>query len=138
MTRYENRMKRRDFLRRSAATAACAVPLLVPRHVLGGPDQLPPSERVNVAGIGVGKTPLSQFQVGTNAVLDLVNPRDGLQLILEEPVLDASQLREVVPPRAVHQGVFVDPAYTRRVRPQRGPRLRREFSGDLAQILQHP
>ena len=27
---------------------------IVPRHVLGGPGQTPPSEKVNIAGIGIG------------------------------------------------------------------------------------
>src|SRR5260370_32892174 len=43
---------RRSFL---SATAAAGFSLtIVPRHVLGGPGQVPPSERVNVAGIGAG------------------------------------------------------------------------------------
>jgi predicted dehydrogenase len=43
--------------RRSFLAAAGAVALgvtIVPRHVVGGPGQLPPSERVTVAAIGVG------------------------------------------------------------------------------------
>ena len=44
-------LNRRAFL----ATAAMASTItIIPRHVLGGPGQSPPSERVNVAGIGVG------------------------------------------------------------------------------------
>jgi predicted dehydrogenase len=39
-------------LGRTAAAAAAAT--LVPRHVLGGPGQTPPSEKLNLAGIGVG------------------------------------------------------------------------------------
>jgi predicted dehydrogenase len=35
----------------AAATAALAV---VPSHVLGGPRRVPPSEKINIAGIGVG------------------------------------------------------------------------------------
>ena len=54
MTSPENRLKRRDFLRKSVAGAALAGSVIVPRHVLGGPGQTPPSEKVNVAGIGVG------------------------------------------------------------------------------------
>ena len=42
---------RRAFL---AANAAAFSFLVVPRHVLGGPGYLAPSERVNVAGIGAG------------------------------------------------------------------------------------
>jgi len=47
----ENHMSRRSVLAAGAAGAAIAV---VPRHVLGGPGQTPPSEKINVAGIGVG------------------------------------------------------------------------------------
>jgi len=43
---------RRRFLR-AAAGVAVAVHV-VPRHVLGGPGQKPPSEKLNLAGIGVG------------------------------------------------------------------------------------
>lgn len=42
---------RRAFL---GATAAAATLTIVPRHVLGGPGQTPPSEKLNLAGIGVG------------------------------------------------------------------------------------
>jgi predicted dehydrogenase len=44
-------LRRREFLG-AAATAAAFT--LVPRHVLGGPRQIPPSEKMNIAGIGVG------------------------------------------------------------------------------------
>jgi len=44
-------MNRRRFLAASAATAAFQI---VPRHVLGGPGYTPPSEKLNIAGIGVG------------------------------------------------------------------------------------
>ena len=43
---------RRRFLKTTAlATSAFSI---VPRHVLGGPGQTPPSEKLNIAGIGVG------------------------------------------------------------------------------------
>jgi predicted dehydrogenase len=42
---------RREFLGASAATALFTI---VPRHVLGGPGRTPPSEKLNIAGIGVG------------------------------------------------------------------------------------
>jgi len=42
---------RRKFLSAAAVTSAIAI---VPRHVLGGPGNTPPSEKLNVAGIGVG------------------------------------------------------------------------------------
>ncbi len=37
-----------------AAGAAAAAISIVPRHVLGGPGQTPPSEKLNIAGVGVG------------------------------------------------------------------------------------
>jgi predicted dehydrogenase len=43
---------RRTFL--AAGGAAALGFTIVPRHVLGGPGHVPPSERVNIAGIGVG------------------------------------------------------------------------------------
>ncbi len=45
-------MKRRNFLK-SAAVAAASLSI-VPRHVLGGNGNVPPSERLNLASIGVG------------------------------------------------------------------------------------
>jgi len=47
----KKRISRRDFLG-SAATAAAFT--IVPRYVLGGPRNIPPSEKLNIAGIGVG------------------------------------------------------------------------------------
>jgi len=44
-------MSRRRF---TAATAAAGLFSIVPRHVLGGPDHTPPSEKLNIAGIGIG------------------------------------------------------------------------------------
>jgi len=54
MTSREKRLKRRDFLQKSVAGAALAGLVTVPRHVLGGAGHTPPSEKVNLAGIGVG------------------------------------------------------------------------------------
>ncbi len=48
-------VSRRTFIK--SATVAAAVPALVqivPRHVLGGEGQTPPSEKLNIAGIGLG------------------------------------------------------------------------------------
>ena len=44
-------ISRRQML--AAGTAAAAV-TIVPRHVLGGPGQNPPSEKLNIAGVGIG------------------------------------------------------------------------------------
>jgi predicted dehydrogenase len=37
-----------------AAGAAAAAVTIVPRHVLGGPGQTPPSQKLNIAGVGLG------------------------------------------------------------------------------------
>ncbi len=49
---FEKTANRRDFLKTAAAAAAGLT--IVPRHVLGGPGQTAPSDKVHIAGIGVG------------------------------------------------------------------------------------
>jgi len=46
------KISRRKFLGSTAAAAAAFT--IVPRHVLGGTGYTPPSEKLNVAGVGVG------------------------------------------------------------------------------------
>lgn len=46
-------LSRRKFMASAAAASAWSF-TIVPRHVLGGPGQTPPSERINIAGIGAG------------------------------------------------------------------------------------
>ncbi len=46
-------MSRRDFMSGAAAAAAAAF-TIVPRHVLGGAGYTPPSEKLNIAGVGIG------------------------------------------------------------------------------------
>ena len=49
---HQNRkVSRRDFIGSVAAATAFTI---VPRHVLGGSGHTPPSEKLNIAGIGVG------------------------------------------------------------------------------------
>lgn len=48
-------LTRRAFVKQSAVAAgAVAAATVVPRHVLGGPRQIAPSEKMNIAGIGIG------------------------------------------------------------------------------------
>ena len=48
-------LTRREFLGTTAAVAASAASFtIVPAHVLGGPRHVPPSEKLNIAGIGIG------------------------------------------------------------------------------------
>src|SRR2546426_125643 len=51
-TRFTRRVSRRKFLGQSIGTAIAFS--IVPRHVLGGPGFVPPSDKVNIAFIGVG------------------------------------------------------------------------------------
>ena len=44
-------ISRRRFMEGAAAVAAFTI---VPRHVLGGAGNVPPSEKLNIAGIGIG------------------------------------------------------------------------------------
>ena len=46
------RISRREFLKGAGATAAGIT--IVPRHVLGGQGVTPPSDRLNIAGVGIG------------------------------------------------------------------------------------
>ncbi len=52
MTKDHASLTRRHFLR-ATGTAVAAI-TVVPRHVLAGSGQAPPSEKLNIAGIGVG------------------------------------------------------------------------------------
>ncbi len=51
MDKDKGDFSRRRFLGNSAAVAAFTI---VPRHVLGGAGFVPPSEKLNIAGIGIG------------------------------------------------------------------------------------
>ena len=48
-----SQVNRRDFLR--AATAAAVAPMIVPRHVIAGSQATPPSDRITIGHIGVGR-----------------------------------------------------------------------------------
>ncbi len=54
------KISRRKFLGSTAAAATAAF-TIVPRHVLGGPGHTPPSEMLNVAGVGVGGMGMSNL-----------------------------------------------------------------------------
>jgi predicted dehydrogenase len=84
-------MNRRHFLRSAGvATAAAVAWQIVPRHVLGR-GQVPPSEKVNIAGIGVGGQGPGDLQQlsGTNAVNIVavcdVDPRRTGEMVRKYP-----------------------------------------------------
>ncbi|MFA5191631.1 MAG: Gfo/Idh/MocA family oxidoreductase [Verrucomicrobiia bacterium] len=47
-------LSRRNFLRSCTAGALLGAPMIVPRHVIAASGQTPPSEKINIASIGVG------------------------------------------------------------------------------------
>jgi len=47
-----DRIGRRRFVQGAVGTVAAFN--VVPRHAMGGPGQIPPSERLNIAAVGVG------------------------------------------------------------------------------------
>ena len=50
-SKKHNSNSRRSFLKKGLLASSI---MIVPRHVLGGPGYLAPSDRLNIAGIGVG------------------------------------------------------------------------------------
>ncbi|MDR2850207.1 MAG: Gfo/Idh/MocA family oxidoreductase [Verrucomicrobiota bacterium] len=62
---------RRSFLKASTASALAFT--IVPRHVLGGEGQTPPSEKITLAGIGVGGVGHSQLQALAKAGFEIVS-----------------------------------------------------------------
>ena len=79
-----NKSTRRDFLKKSAATASLFS--IVPRHVIGGTGFVPPSERVNVAVIGTGG-------MGMRNVKSLMNEPEA-QVVAICDVAECTDLRE--------------------------------------------
>ncbi len=51
-SRPDKKISRRDFMGSTAAAVAAFT--IVPRHVLGGPGNKPPSEKLNIAAVGIG------------------------------------------------------------------------------------
>ncbi len=62
----------------------------------------------------------------------------GLEFVLEEPVLDPAQLRQVMLATAIHEGVLVDPADPGGIRPEGAGHPLGQASLGLVQVLQHP
>jgi predicted dehydrogenase len=78
-------LSRRRFLK-TTATAAVAFPTIIPRHVLGGPKFVPPSEKINIAIVGVG----GQGRTNLRALL----PHDDAQVVA---IADPAQHWDLTP-----------------------------------------
>lgn len=63
--------------------------------------------------------------------------RDGLEFILEEPVLERPQAFQIILSGFVHQSVLIDPAHTGGIRTKFGRDAAREFPGSRIKRLQH-
>ena len=89
----EKKLTRRGFMGAAAGVAAFTV---VPRSVLGGAGQTPPSEKVNIAGVGIGGqggSDLRSLEKETNIVaLCDVDLRQGAGSFKRWP--DAKQYRD--------------------------------------------
>jgi predicted dehydrogenase len=72
---------RRQFLKTTAQSTAAAVvsfPTIIPRHVLGGPRFVPPSEKINIAVIGAGGK-------GKQNTKELLNHDDAQVVAIADP-----------------------------------------------------
>ncbi|MHC4552151.1 MAG: Gfo/Idh/MocA family protein [Planctomycetota bacterium] len=78
MDSHSKKLSRRQFVKGSAAAAAAFT--IVPRHVLGGPDHVPPSEKLNIAIVGCGgqgRTNVRQLlQFDDVQIVTVADPRD--------------------------------------------------------------
>ncbi|MHC4679038.1 MAG: Gfo/Idh/MocA family protein [Planctomycetota bacterium] len=69
-----SKVSRRDVM---GAAAAAATLTIVPRHVLGGPRRTPPSEKLNIAGVGIGGRGAGDLdEVGTENIVALCDVHD--------------------------------------------------------------
>ncbi len=68
---------------------------------------------------------------------DLGHVGDGLELVLEEPILQRPQLRNVMFARAIDERVFIDPANAGGIGPERRLYSRRQAALNLVQVFEH-
>ncbi len=70
-----DRSTRRRFMQQTVAVAAFT---MVPRHVLGGPGHTPPSEKLNIAGVGIGGRGQGDLdEVGSENIVALCDVDDA-------------------------------------------------------------
>jgi predicted dehydrogenase len=73
--KQSSKISRRDFIGRTAAATAAFT--IVPRHVLGGPGYDPPSDKLNIAAVGVGGKGRSDIaSVSTENIIALCDVDD--------------------------------------------------------------
>ena len=62
---------------------------------------------------------------------------NGLELVSQEPVLNASQARQIMSAGAVDKGIFVNPPHARRIRTERARNTLGQAILDLVEVFEH-
>ena len=63
----EKSQSRRKFIKNTAAAASAF--MIVPRHVLGGPAYVSPSDKINIAAVGAGGKGRSDIQSVSHEII---------------------------------------------------------------------
>ena len=86
-------ISRRELMGGAAALAAAFA--VVPRHVLGGPKRVPPSEKLNIAGVGIGGRGAGDLrEVGSENIVALCDVDDKYAANTFKRYPDAAQFRD--------------------------------------------
>ena len=89
-------MKRRKFIQLAGAGAASFT--IVPRHVLGGPGYIPPSDKLNIAAIGVGGKGAVNIELsyndGTDNIVALCDVDDRMAIEARKQFSNAPYYRD--------------------------------------------
>ena len=104
-------------------------------RLLHGVDHLAVRDVVGAQPIGIEHDLVLAHHAADARHLRHVGHR--LQLVLEEPVLQRAQLRQVHLARAIDQRIFVDPAHAGRVGTERRLGLRGQARLHLVQVFEH-
>ena len=131
----KGKVSRRKFIGASAAAAAATA--IVPRHVLGGKGYTPPSEKLNIAGIGVagqGRADINKFSLENIVALADVDWDFAAGTFRAYPeakrykdfrkMLDAEKNLDAAPPAAIVLAGRPRPVYSASGQPVQAARIR--------------